>query len=214
MQTEAAVRRRAAFGQAVFVARLNAVVQTGSNTADGGYGMSWFGKTLFAKKTFEKEFARNLYDALVLDGGPSSDAEDHLDAAKLNIRISDFPRFAEKRLITLEAFLFVATQVATTPSNDEELQLLAPVHPLAVQMGKLIQMKWAERGIRIDDLGTVGERCFSEVELALEKPFKWGKKWLNDFYDDESEAGEHYIIWTDQCLKEFQVMQQLVKANT
>ena len=73
-----------------------------------------------------------------------------------------------------------------------------------------MQSKWAERGIIIADHFEVGERCFEEVEGFLEKPFRWGRGWLDEFYDDPEVSGEHYILWTDQCLKEFETMKMVV----
>ena len=87
----------------------------------------------------------------------------------------------------------------------------AEIVVLAIEMGKLIQKKWAERGIDFADHFAVGERCFDEVELALERPFKWGREWLIEFYDDPEEAGEQYIMWTDQWLKEFQAMKTVIE---
>jgi hypothetical protein len=170
-----------------------------------------FGRLLGRKKTYEEEFAANLYKALVLDGGPSSAAEDRKDAASLGVRLGDLERFERKRLITLEAMLFVATQIATTSSEGDDNVPFPLPHTLGIEVAKVIQSKWSERGIVVDT-SQVGERCFDEIQLFLDKPFKWGREWLDEFFD-EGESGERYIMWTDQCLKEFQVMQQVIKQH-
>ncbi len=175
--------------------------------------MNWFRKIWRKRLPYDEEFSQNLYDALVLEGGPGSDTEDHLDAIKLNIRIGDLERFSEKRLIMLEAFCFVAVQMATTSSSEKLLQIFETIDPLAIEMGKLIQKKWAERGIVFDSHFDVGERNFAEIDLFLEKPFKWGREWLNEFYEDNDESGNHYIMWTVQCLKQFKAMKMVVDSH-
>ncbi len=170
----------------------------------------FFGKS----KSYHEEFAANLYGALVLGGGPSSEAENHVDADALEIPLDKLERFNAKRLIMLEAFLFVATSIATMPMEKETTPLLIPVHPLAVQLSKHIQEKWAERGISTVDHHKVAERCFAEVTGALEAPFKWGRMRLDEFYVDPDKSGEHYISWTDQCLKEFRAMKRVVEEGT
>lgn len=74
-------------------------------------------------------------------------------------------------------------------------------------------MKWTERGINLVSDHEVGEKCLQEVELFLEYPFRWGREWLREFYPTDEEAGEHYIMWTDQWLKQFKVMQMVISEN-
>lgn len=176
--------------------------------------MSWISEKLFGKRrSYEEQLCCNLYDALVLSGGPSAEAEQQIDDIALGIPIGKLERFASKRLIMLEAFLFVAVNIATMPRQDEDGPLFNPVHPLAVQMATRLQTKWAERGIEVRDHIAVGERCFAEVSDVLDKPFKWGRAWLEEFYDSPEKTGEHYILWTEQCLKEFQAMKMVVEQN-
>lgn len=174
--------------------------------------MSWLKKVFGPKKTREEDLADKLYQVLVLDGGPSGSADSHIDATSLSIPLGRLERFSQKRLISLEAMLFVAAQIETAECS-QKLQVMfgyGTIHPFAVEMGKLISRKWRDRGIEIDYLD-VGERCFNEVEDFLEKPFRWGRNWLNEFYDDPEQSGEHYILWTDQWLKEFETMRNLVR---
>jgi len=84
------------------------------------------------------------------------------------------------------------------------------IHPFAMEMGKLISEKWRERGIEVEPFD-VGERCFNEVGGFLENPFRWGRNWLDEFYDDPETSGVHYILWTEQWLKEFEVMRNMAK---
>jgi len=173
---------------------------------------NWVSKKLFGtRKTREEELASNLYDALILDEGPSSDVDDHLDANSLEIPLDKLARFSAKRLIMLEAFLFVAINTATMPKDDKVHPLFPAVHPLSLEMGKLLHTKWKERGIKLSGAGAVGERCFAEVEDALDKPFKWGRSWLDEFYADPDRSGEFYIAWTEQCIKEFKAMLLVVE---
>lgn len=176
--------------------------------------MNWVSDRLFGKRpSYEEVYVANLYDAMVVGGGPSAEAESHLDAVALEIPFGRFERFASKRLIMLEAFLFVATNIATMPEDDEDDPLSMRPHPLAVQMGRHLMRKWADRGIFIADPVAVGGRCFDEVSGALETPFKWGREWLDEFYSDPEKAGSHYILWTDQCLKEFRTMKMVVEQS-
>lgn len=205
--------------KAIFLAFLHAdtcddVLPMGPDSREVQEAVSWISKRFFRKRpSYEEEFASNLYDALVLGGGPSAEAEGHIDADVLDIPLNKLERFASKRLITLEAFLFVATSVGTMPKVQADGSLFKSVHPLAVQMGKHLQGKWAERGIKIADHYAVGERCFDEVSTALEKLFRWGRAWLDEFYDNPEKSGEYYILWTDQCLKEFETMKLVVAQN-
>ena len=177
--------------------------------------MGWISEKIFGKKrTYHEEFASNLYDALVLDGGPSSDADSHIDAMALEIPLDKLERFAAKRRIMLEAFLFATTYIATMPTDDEGDQIFQSPHPLSIQIGQLLQDKWHRRGIEIRDLHDVGERCFGEVEMLFDKPFKWGRAWLDEFYTDPEKSGEHYILWTEQCLNEFETMKTVVQQYT
>lgn len=175
--------------------------------------MRWLKKKMFGlKKMRAEDLADKLYKVLVLDGGPSGNADSHIDATSLGIPLGRLERFSKKRLITLEAMLFIAAQVETAErsQNLQELFYDGTIHPFAVEMGKLISRKWRDRGIEIDYLD-VGELCFDEVEDFLKKPFRWGRNWLSEFYDDPEQSGEHYILWTDQWLKEFETMRTLVR---
>lgn len=175
--------------------------------------MSWLKSKLFGpKKSRDEDLAEKLYAVLVLEGGPSGSADSHIDATALEIPLGRLERFAQKRLISLEAMMFVAAQIETAERSEKLKAILGDgaLHPFAIEMGKLIGRKWRERGIEIDNFD-VGERCFDEVEEFLEKPFRWARKWLDEFYDDPEKSGEHYIMWTDQWLKEFQTMRDMVK---
>lgn len=177
--------------------------------------MRWISEKLFGKKrTYDEEFASNLYDALVLDGGPSAEAENHIDASALEIPLDKLERFSAKRLIMLEVFLFVATNVATMPDKEDTSLIFQTVHPLSMQMAKLIQAKWKQRGIEVKDFHEVGKLCFDEYMAAMEKPFKWGRGWLDEFYSNSEKSGEYYISWTEQCLKEFKAMKLVVERHT
>lgn len=174
--------------------------------------MSWISEKLFGKRqSYEEKFANNLYDAMVLNGGPSANAESNINTIALGIPLEKWESFALKRLNMLEALLFVATNVATMAERDDEAPSFKPEHPVAVQLGKHLQNKWAERGLVVADHHVVGERCFDEVAGMFEKPFRWGRAWLDEFYDDPEESGEHYILWTEQCLQEFQAMREVVE---
>ncbi len=130
----------------------------------------------------------------------------------MDIQLGKLEQFAQKRLISLEAMLFVASQIETA-ERSEKLQAVfgdSQLHPFAAEMGRVIARKWRERGIEISRFD-VGERCFDEVQEFLEKPFRWGRKWLDEFYDDPEKSGEHYILWTEQWLKEFEVMRKMAK---
>lgn len=176
--------------------------------------MSWISEKLFGKRrTYEEEFACNLYDALVLRGGPSSEADSHIDAVELEVPLDKLERFFAKRLIMHEAMLFVASNVATMPDQEKEQPPSISVHPLAVEMGTHLKGKWMERGIDVGGFFSVGERCFAEIETFLEKPFKWGRAWLDEFYSDPEKSGQHYIMWTDQCLKEFETMKLVIREH-
>lgn len=169
-------------------------------------------RKLFGPKVSPAEdLAEKLYEVLILDGGPSGTADSHIDAVSLEIPIGKLERFSQKRLISLEALLFVAAQTETV-ERSKKLQMIFGedvLHPFAIEISKLIGRKWRERGIKIDNFD-VGERSFDEVEDLLEKPFRWGRKWLDEFYDEPEQSGEHYIMWTDQWLKEFKTMQNMV----
>jgi hypothetical protein len=178
-----------------------------------GDNMNWFKLKLFGpKKSRDEDLAEKLYEVLVLEGGPSSKAESHIDAVSLKIPLGKLERFAQKRLISLEAMMFVAAQAGTV-DRSAKLQTVfgdGMIHPLAREMSRLFARKWRGRGIEIGEFD-VGHRCFDEVEDILDKPFRWGRKWLDEFYDDPEQSGEHYIMWTDQWLKEFETMGNLVK---
>ncbi len=174
--------------------------------------MGWFKDKFFgSKKCAEQEFAENLYQVMALEGGPSGDADSHIDATTLEIPLGRLERFAQKRLISLEAMLFVAAQLETAERSEKLQEVFGGghLHPFAIEMGKLIARKWREREIEIDTLD-VGERCFDEIEEFLEKPARWSRNWLNEFYDDTEKSGEHYISWTEQWLKEFNAMRNVI----
>ncbi|MCE8546739.1 hypothetical protein KBY25_12990 [Ruegeria pomeroyi] len=175
--------------------------------------MNWFTNKLFGvKKSRNEELAENMYSALVLGGGPSSGSPSRIDATELEIPIGKLERFAHKRLISLEAMLFVASQIETV-ERSQKLQRVfgdGQLHPFAMEMGRLIAAKWNQRGIEMEKFD-VGERCFDEIEDFLDKPFIWARAWLDEFYDDSEKSGEHYIMWTEQWLKEFEVMRNMVK---
>lgn len=175
--------------------------------------MSWIINKLFgAKKSHDGELAESMYSALVLDGGPSSESPTRIGATELEIPLGNLDRFAQKRLIALEAMLFVASQIETAERSQKLQQVFGDgqIHPFAMEMGRLIHSKWKQRGIEIDKFD-VGERCFDEIAVFLDKPFRWARAWLDEFYDDSEKSGEHYIMWTEQWLKEFEVMRNVVK---
>lgn len=178
--------------------------------------MKWLTDRLFgAKKSRNEELAENMYIALVLNGGPSSGSPDRIGATSLEIPLGKLEQFAQKRLISLEAMLFVASQIETVEQSQELQQVFGDgqLHPFAIEIGRLIALKWKDRGIA---LGTtdVGERCFDEIESFIEKPFRWTRAWLDEFYDDPAKSGEHYIMWTEQWLKEFEAMRLVVRNYT
>ena len=175
--------------------------------------MKWLKQKLFGpEKSKDEDLAEKLYEVLVLDGGPSSNADSHIDSTALEIPLGKLERFSQKRLISLEALLFVAAQTETA-ERSEKLQAVfgdGALHPFAIEMGKLISNRWSERGIEVGFFD-VGERCFDEVEEFLERPALWSRHWLEEFYDDPERAGEHYILWTEQWLKEFETMRNMVR---
>ena len=69
-----------------------------------------------------------------------------------------------------------------------------------------ISLNWLKEYIEINE-------TVDEVSEVLEKSFRWGRAWLDEFYDDPEKSGEHYILWTDQCLKEFQTMKTVVEQH-
>lgn len=174
--------------------------------------MYWLKEKLFGKKkTKEEDLAQKLYDVLVLDGGPSGNAPNRIDAVALKIPLGKMESFAQKRLISLEALLFVAAQIETSERTKKLQEVFGDgaIHPFAAAMGNLITQKWQERGIEIDAFD-VGERCFDEVEEFLQHPFRWGRAWLDEIYNDPEKSGENYIVWTEQWLKEFKAMRNMV----
>lgn len=175
--------------------------------------MNWITDRLVGRKQPpHAEWAEKLYQALVLGGGPSSEAQDHIDATSLSIPLGLLERFANKRLISLEALLFVAVQIETAEQSSKLQDTLgdAALHPLAIEIGKAIVRRWEARGIEMN-FHDVGDHCFAEVESFSERPFAWGRKWLEEFYDDDTKAGEHYILWTQQWMKEFSAMRTVVR---
>jgi hypothetical protein len=178
--------------------------------------MDWITNRLFGgKKSQDAELAENMYSALVLDGGPSAASSKRIDATELEIPLGKLEQFAQKRLISLEAMLFVASQIETV-ERSEKLQKIfgdRQLHPFAMEVGRLIHSKWKQRGIEIEKLD-VSERCFDEIGDFLDKPFRWARAWLDEFYEDSDKSGEHYIMWTEQWLKEFEVMRDMVKKFT
>ena len=175
----------------------------------------------FADGTFERNtipteiLARNLYEALVLEGGPSGQAEDRIDAAKLEIPLGQLEHFAQKRLITLEAMLFVAAHMETLEHSEDLQQKLGDgsLHPLAEDIGKLIVQKWRDRGIDISN-EKAANRCIDEVEEFLTTPLSWGKSWLEEFYDDHEKPREHSLLWVEQWRKEFTVLRHMISKST
>ena len=139
--------------------------------------MNWITKKIFGpKKSRDEELAENMYSALVLNGGPSSESPSRIDATELEIPLAKLEHFAQKRLISLEAMLFVASQIETAERSQKLQQLFGDgqLHPFAMEMGRLIHSKWEQRGIEIDKFD-VGERCFQEIEEFLDKPFRWAR---------------------------------------
>lgn len=173
--------------------------------------LAWF-KTKTEKEVFA-EYCANLYVALVEEGGPSSGSPSHIDANALRIRLTDLDRFSRKRRLTLEAFLFVGTQIAITQWSAANQDRAARFAPLAIEMGRLIEAKWAERGILLDPSLDVGQKCFDELEIFLARPSEWGLDWLKEFYPNGSGADENYAAWADQNLKEFRTIVSVVTGN-
>ncbi|WP_298571841.1 hypothetical protein [uncultured Aliiroseovarius sp.] len=175
--------------------------------------MNWLrSKLIGSKPSREEQLAENLYAALVLDGGPSNASPNHIGSSELEIPLGRLEQFSQKRLISLEALLFVAAQIETA-ERSKKLQMAfgdSQLHPFALATGRLISKKWQDRGIDIEQFDA-GERCFDEVEVFLEKPFRWGREWLDEFFGDPEKSGKHYILWTEQWLKEFEVMRQMVR---
>ncbi|WP_137110189.1 hypothetical protein [Rhodobacter sp. SY28-1] len=175
--------------------------------------MKWLSKIKGTKPNRHEVLAKNLYDALVLDDGPGSDTPEFLTASKIAIRLSDLGKFQEKRLITLEALCFIACLTCTAEAGKKLAELFGQPHPLPIEFAKLLRAKWKERGISLLSDADVGEKCLQEVEPFLEYPFRWGREWLREFYQNFDDTGEHYIVWTEQWLKQFKVMQMVISDN-
>jgi len=78
----------------------------------------------------------------------------------------------QRRLISLEAMLFVAAQVGTA-ERSQKLQMIlgdSQIHPFAKEMGKLVSKKWHEQGIEVE-VFDAGDRCFDEVQEFWESRF-------------------------------------------
>jgi hypothetical protein len=181
-----------------------------------GFDMGWLKEKIFGpKKSQYEDLAEKFYDVLVLDGGPSGNSDSHIDATSLEVPLGKLERFSQKRLISLEALLFVAAQTETVERSAKLQAIFGAdmLHPFAAEMGKLICRKWRERGIKVESFD-MAKRCFQEVEDFLEKPFRWSRNWLNEFYDNPEQSGEHYIMWTDQWLKEYETMRTMVAEHS
>jgi hypothetical protein len=174
--------------------------------------MNWFTAKLFGKKkSRDQDLAEKLYEVLVLGGGPSSSADSHIDSSALEIPLGKLESFSQKRLISLEALLFVAAHVETA-ERSQKLQAIFGdriLHPFAIEMGDLIGQKWRERGIEIQD-DEVSERCFDEVEELIERPSIWSRVWLREFYADPEQSDQYCTKWADQWIKEFKTMKMMV----
>jgi hypothetical protein len=159
------------------------------------------------------ELAENLYEVLVLDGGPSTPQEgqeQRLNAVSLDIPADKVKRFAEKRILTYEALLVLTVNVVTQDQTEQLQQNLgdAVLHPLTMEIETQIQKMWRERGIDVHDVSTF---CFKELDDFFDEPFKWGREWLSEFYSDDDMPRRHYIAWTDQWRSDFEVMRTVVE---
>jgi hypothetical protein len=163
-----------------------------------------FGK-LFKKKDKNEELANNLYTILVLEP-PSSSDSDSLDPSGLEIEINHLGKFTEKRLLLLEAMLWLATTVAF----DED-----STYARVKAIEKKIASEWLKRGLISSTNIKINDLCFKEVEKLLENPMKWSRNWLSDFYvGGEYEGlpgGPHYGVWGEQCHNEYQAMIFVIK---
>ena len=161
-----------------------------------------------------KELAENLYEVLVLEGGPSTPEEgqeQRLTAVTLGIPTDKVERFLAKRRLTYEALLWLAVEVGTEVQTEQLQKDLGEAvrHPLAMEIETLIQKLWLERGIDVPDVSAI---CFNEVDGFFEEPFQWGRDWLDEFSGDDDMSGKHYINWTDQWRKDFEAMRKVVEA--
>ncbi|WP_425091096.1 hypothetical protein [Tropicimonas sp. S265A] len=176
--------------------------------------MGWFRELLKEKPPYHEEFANNLYEALVVSGGPAEGSENYLDAEALGVPLTKLDGFSAKRLITLEAFLFAAVGMETVSKAEAEGQGdQAEAHKLHRAMGRVIWQKWTERGIVFDNQYSTGDKCYEEVEQVTESPVQWSKDWLRDFFDDPMKVEENCVRWADQCLKELHTMRLVVRQN-
>ena len=116
--------------------------------------------------------------------------------------------------VCLEAMLFVASQVETVEqSHTLQLEFGEELpNRFASEISRVIQSNWKRRSIEISEF-EFGEWCFNEIEEFLVKPFRWTRTWLDEFYEDSDKSGEHYIMLTEQWLKEFRAMREMVKKD-
>lgn len=159
-----------------------------------------------------KELAQNLYEVLVLDGGPSTPQEQgkqRLNAVTLGIPADRVERFQEQRLLTYEALLWLAVQVVTEAQTEQLQKDLGEAvrHPLAMEMETLIEEMWRERGIDVPDVSAI---CLNEVGNFVDEPLQWGRAWLEEFYDEGEMPDGQDALWTDQWRNDFEVMRTVV----
>jgi hypothetical protein len=164
--------------------------------------LPWFRKDRAA--TYEEQVANNIYLALVESGGPGSDSDSYVGARELGIRVADFDRYALKDRLRLEVFLCAAFALESAQGNISERLLHAFAH--------LLQQKWAARGIRMQRPSDVIDSCLDEIGRWEASPFGWARRWIEEFYDPNEDAGDYYIPFGEFALHEFEAMKGVVRT--
>ena len=165
--------------------------------------MSWFTSVFGTKQSWEDEWAKNIYEALVEKGGPGADA---FDAMELKIKIGDLEKFSKKERLRLEILCLVCLSTVAVKAGGKFSKV-----PFA--FGRLLNEKWRERGIYLpNDEYDIAEKCFDDYEKFLEKPIKWCGEWLSEFYETDDEVNSHRILFTDHCLKQAKAVQMTVEG--
>jgi hypothetical protein len=168
----------------------------------------WFTSLFGPTRTVDDVKAANLYEALVLEGGPGSDTDDFLSAVTLGVNPISWPKFGEKRLFLLESLYYLAYW-SSFAKTDASIGDKPPFVELPKAMERKLQAEWGRRGVRYDDPSDVGARCFEHVEMFCEEPIKWSRRWLAEFYDDEVTREKFVVEWATQCQRQFKTMVML-----
>ena len=99
-----------------------------------------------------KELAENLYEVLVLEGGPSTPdvgEEPRLNAVTLGIPADKVERFIAKRMLTYEALLWLAVEMGTEEQTKQLQKDLGEAvrHPLAMEM--MTRKCWSRQTVQL-----------------------------------------------------------------